>query len=464
MVEKAMNEVGGVPEADPQSHRTQDTYTATLLDLVNDLFQDLATLVRQEIQLVRTELTEKLMRPLRSGVALVSGGMLAFGGLVTVLVAAMLGGALWLPFWLAACLIGLVVLILGLIVIQIGRQRLQQIRWLPETTVASLRTDAAVLTGADSADARTHRQRSTPTADATQAANQMPSWWQVVKEVVNEWRTDEASQLAAALAYYTAVSIAPLLVLIVVVVGLWLGQQTAQEQLLARLQSTLGAEGAGFLQTVLENAQQPTLATVAGILSVLTLLWSSTNLFSQLQTSLNRIWNVKPKPGRGIWGTLKDRFLSFTLVLGIAFLLLVSLVLSAVLSTLGEWGQGWLPGADWLWQAVNFVVSFAVTTGLFAAIYKVLPDAEITWRDVGLGAAVTALLFTVGKFLLGLYLANAGSAYGTVGSVVVFLLWVYYSAQILFLGAEFTQVYARNYGSGIQPAANAERTPDHAPA
>jgi membrane protein len=156
---------------------------------------------------------------------------------------------------------------------------------------------------------------------------------------------------------------------------------------------------------------------------------------------------------------IKARFLSFTLVLGIAFLLLVSLVISSVLTTLSTWGQGWLPGADWLWQGVTFVVSFAVVTLLFAAIYKVLPDAEIAWRDVWLGSAVTALLFTVGKTLLGWYLANAGSAYGAVGSLVVFLLWVYYSAQILFLGAEFTQVYARTYGAGIQPADNAVRQP-----
>jgi membrane protein len=265
--------------------------------------------------------------------------------------------------------------------------------------------------------------------------------------------------LAAALSYYTAVSIAPLLVLVVVIVGFFLGDQAAQSQLVGQLQGAMGAEGAQFLQTVLENAQQPTLASIAGILSLLTLLWGSTNVFSQLQNSLNKIWDVAPKPGRGLWGMIKARFLSFTLVLGIAFLLLVSLVISSVLTTLSTWGQGWLPGADWLWQGVTFVVSFAVVTLLFAAIYKVLPDAEIAWRDVWLGSAVTALLFTVGKTLLGWYLANAGSAYGAVGSLVVFLLWVYYSAQILFLGAEFTQVYARTYGAGIQPADNAVRQP-----
>jgi membrane protein len=142
-------------------------------------------------------------------------------------------------------------------------------------------------------------------------------------------------------------------------------------------------------------------------------------------------------------------------VLGIAFMLLVSLVLSTMLSVFIDWGHSVLPGSDWLWQIINFLVSFAVITFLFAAIFKVLPDVHIAWREVWLGAAVTALLFTIGKYLLSLYLANAGSAYGAVGSLVVFLLWVYYSAQILFMGAEFTQVYARRFGSGIRPDTDA---------
>ena len=151
------------------------------------------------------------------------------------------------------------------------------------------------------------------------------------------------------------------------------------------------------------------------------------------------VHNIELKPGRGIWGTIRVRLLSFTMVLGVAFLLLVSFVISAVLSALGSLGQGWLPGVDWLWQLVNFVISLGVITLLFAAIYKVLPDAKVAWRDVWIGAGVTALLFTIGKTVLGLYLANAGSAYGVAGSLVVFLLWVYYSAQILFFGAEFKE-------------------------
>lgn len=275
--------------------------------------------------------------------------------------------------------------------------------------------------------------------------------WQLLKTTWQEWNEDEASLLAAALSYYTAVSIAPLLVLVVVIAGFFLGQETAQSQLITQLRAGMGTEGAQFLETVLQNADQPTLASAAGILSFLTLLWGSTNVFAQLHNSLNKIWNVERAPGASIMATLRSRLLSFTLVLGVAFMLLVSLVLSTVLTVFVDWGHGLLPGADWIWQVVNFLVSFGVTTFLFGAIFKVLPDVKIAWRDVWLGAAVTALLFTVGKYLLGLYLANAGSAYGAVGSLVVFLLWVFYSAQILFMGAEFTQVYARRFGAGIRP-------------
>lgn len=275
--------------------------------------------------------------------------------------------------------------------------------------------------------------------------------WQLLKTTWQEWNEDEASLLAAALSYYTAVSIAPLLVLVVVIAGFFLGQETAQSQLITQLRAGMGTEGAQFLETVLQNADQPTLASAAGILSFLTLLWGSTNVFAQLHNSLNKIWNVERAPGASIMATLRSRLLSFTLVLGVAFMLLVSLVLSTLLAVLLETGRSLLPGADWVWQMVNFLVSLGVITFLFAAMFKVLPDAKIAWRDVWLGAVVTALLFSVGKYLLGLYLANAGNAYGAVGSVVVFLLWVFYSAQILFMGAEFTQVYARRYGAGIRP-------------
>jgi membrane protein len=207
------------------------------------------------------------------------------------------------------------------------------------------------------------------------------------------------------------------------------------------------------VETVVANAKSPASGTLATILGALALCVGATGVFGELQYSLNRIWEVKAKPGRGIWGEVKDRFFSFTMVLGVAFLLLVSLVLSAALSAVGRRFASALPGGELVWQIVNFVFSFVMVTGLFALIYKVVPDAKIRWADVWPGALVTALLFTLGKSLLGIYLgkASVGSAYGAAGSLVVLVVWVYYSAQILFLGAEFTQVYARRRGSEIKP-------------
>jgi len=285
----------------------------------------------------------------------------------------------------------------------------------------------------------------------------MNTWWQILKESITEWLSDDASRLAAALAFFTAVSIAPLLVMVIVVAGFVWGENAVQSQLMTQIQSAIGPQGAEFISAVLENADRPTAGSIAGLISLGVLLWGSTNVFAQLQSSLNQIWNVEPKPGRGIWGTIRDRVLSFGMVLGIAFLLLVSLLLNAILAAISSASLNLLPGVDWLWQVVNFIVSFGVITLLLAAIYKTLPDVEIGWQSVWGGAAVTALLFTIGKFLLGLYLGNATSAYGAAGSVMAFLLWVYYSAQILFFGAEFTQVYARHFGQGMRPASNAQR-------
>lgn len=279
---------------------------------------------------------------------------------------------------------------------------------------------------------------------------------QLFKKTIREWLSDNASQLAASLSFYTAASISPLLVMVILVAGFVWGDQAVQGQLVSQLQSTLGPQGADFITTVLDNANQPNIGSIAGIVSLAVLIWGSTNVFAQLQTALNTIWNVEPKPGRGIMGTIKDRFLSLSMVLGIAFLLLVSLVVSAALSTIGNSFSGMLPGAEWIWQLVNFIISLGVITFLMAAIFKVLPDVEITWRSVWVGAAFTALLFTLGKWALGFYLGNATNAYGAAGSVMAFLLWVYYSAQILFFGAEFTQVYANHYGTGVTPADNAQ--------
>ncbi len=279
----------------------------------------------------------------------------------------------------------------------------------------------------------------------------------LLKTTYTEWSEDKASRLAASLAYYTAFSVAPLLLISIAIAGLVFGDEAARGQVFAQLRGLLGDEGAAALETAVQNSGQQGAGTVATIIGLATLIWSASNVFGQLQEALNTIWEVQPNPNAGIMATIKRRFLSMTMVLGIGFLLLVSLMLSSALGLVGNFFNDLLPGGAWLWQIVNFAISFGVVMLLFAAIYKVLPDVTIAWGDVWIGAAFTALLFTVGKLLIGLYLGHAsvGSTFGAAGSLLVFLVWVYYSAQILFFGAEFTQVYARIYGSHIEPSEDA---------
>mgnify|MGYP002777906972 CR=1 FL=1 len=279
----------------------------------------------------------------------------------------------------------------------------------------------------------------------------------LLRETFTEWNEDKASRLAAALAYYTVFSLAPMLIIAIAIAGAVFGEEAARGEIVAQIQGLVGRDGAQFIETAIEGASKPRAGTIASLISIAVLLFGASGLFAQLQDSLNTIWEVQPKPGRGLIGILRDRFLSFTMVLGVGFLLLVSLVLSAGLSGFVNFLGSLLPGIGALLQLANFVLSFAVTTVLFGLIYKVLPDVKIAWSDVWSGAIVTALLFSIGRFALGLYLGNSsfGSTYGAAGSVVIILVWVYYAAQILFFGAEFTQVYARRYGSRIVPAKNA---------
>ena len=285
----------------------------------------------------------------------------------------------------------------------------------------------------------------------------MAEVWATVKETVNDWLDDGAMSLAAALAYYSLLSLAPLLVISVAVAGLVFGHDAARGQVAGELGGVVGAEAAQGIQSVVASAQSPVSGVLSTIVGVVTLFIGASGVFGELQSSLNSIWEVKRKPGRGIWGEVKDRFWSFTMVLGVAFLLLVSLLLNSVLSALGATFSQLLPGGELVWQALNALFSLAVITGLFALIFKYVPDAEVRWRDVWLGAAVTAALFTIGKLLLGLYLGKAaiGSSYGAAGSLIALVVWVYYAAQILLLGAEFTQVQARRSGREIRPARDA---------
>ena len=275
----------------------------------------------------------------------------------------------------------------------------------------------------------------------------------VLKETANGWDEDNVSRLAASLACYTLLSIAPLIILAVGIAGLAFGQDAAREHIGGELASVVGSGAGAAVESIAKNANSPGSSVLSVVVGVVVALFGASGVFGELQSALNTVWEVAPKPGRGIGGLIKDRFFSFTLVLGVAFLLLVSLVLSAALTWVGQLFSHSLPGGAVLWQALNFVISLSVITLLFALMFKVVPDAKTRWRDVWVGAAVTALLFTLGKFLLGLYLGSAGvsSSYGAAGSIVALVIWVYYSSQVLLIGAEFTEVYARMFGTKIVP-------------
>ena len=263
----------------------------------------------------------------------------------------------------------------------------------------------------------------------------------LLKETVREWREDGANRLAAALAYYTTFSLAPLLVLVIAIAGLAGGQEAAQTQTMAQVEDLLGVEGREFIEGMIESASRPETGLTATFIGAVTLLFGALGVFGELQNSLNTIWEVKPKPAKGWVDGVKrfviKRILSFTMVLGIGFLLLASLVLSAAVSALGEYISSRWPMADFWLGLINFIVSFLVITLLFAMIFKFLPEIKIAWKDVWLGAAVTSVLFSLGKFLIGLYLGRSevGNTFGGAGSLAILLIWIYYSAQILFFGA-----------------------------
>jgi membrane protein len=284
--------------------------------------------------------------------------------------------------------------------------------------------------------------------------------FELLKETFSEWSEDKASRLAAALAYYTIFSLAPLLVIAVAIAGFFFGgREAAREQIIAQVEGMVGAQGAQAVGSLIENASRPGAGILATVIGVVTLLFGASGVFVQLHDALNTMWEVAPKPGGGFVKMIKDRFLSFTMILGTGFLLLVSLVVSAALTAINSYFSELLPGADILWRAINLFISIGVITLIFAAIYKVLPDVEVKWQDVWIGALVTSLLFNLGKYLISLYLSQStvNSTFGAAGSLAVLLIWVYYSAQIVFFGAEFTQVYARRYGSRIQPDEDAIR-------
>jgi membrane protein len=280
----------------------------------------------------------------------------------------------------------------------------------------------------------------------------------VLKETIYEWWDDGAARLAAALSYYTAFAIAPLLVLVLAVTGALFGEEAVRGQLERELSGLFGPEAASLIEGMVAKAGNDDSAGWASSLGILALLIGATGVFAELQNALNTVWEVEPKPGRGLVGFIQTRLLSFAMVLGIGFLLLVSLVLSAALALLtSSMGQYVFGGEAALARVFSLVGSFVTVTLLFAMIYKLLPDARIHWRDVWVGAAATSLLFSAGKWLIGLYLGRSAiaSTYGAAAALAILLVWVYYSAQIMLLGAEFTQVYARRFGKRILPAPHA---------
>ena len=272
--------------------------------------------------------------------------------------------------------------------------------------------------------------------------------WSLLRQTFDEWSEDNALRLGAALAYYTIFSLAPLLLIVIAVGGMFFGREVAQGRIIDQISGMVGRQSADAIAEMINEASKPSTGLVASLVSLGAILIGATGVFGELQSGLNQIWDVRPRAMT--WQSLlRDRLTSFSLVLGMGFLLLVSLVIGALLSALDIWFAANLPVFQVVLEMLHFVVSFVVVTMLFAMIFKVLPDVKVTWGDVAVGATATALLFTVGELLIGLYIGRGtvGSIYGAAGSLVVILVWVYYSSQILFFGAEFTQVYARRWGS-----------------
>jgi membrane protein len=283
-------------------------------------------------------------------------------------------------------------------------------------------------------------------------------YWQLARKSVDEFFEDSPFQLAAALSFYTVLSLSPLVLIVVAAAGLVWGEQPVRSELLNQIRELTGDAGAETVRTVLESTTISGQSIGSMILGIITLLFGATTVFAQLQSSLNQIWDVKTAvktvTRRGLlWSLIRTRLLSLTLVLAVGFLLLVSLVVSAALAAFQAYLSRAFPGGGTLWQILNFLVSLLVISVLIAMVYRVLPDVRLDWPDVWVGAITTSLLFGVGKFLIGLYLGRAsiGSSYGAAGSLVVFLVWVYYSSLIMFFGAEITFVYFQDRRKRVRP-------------
>ncbi|HEV7366834.1 MAG TPA: YihY/virulence factor BrkB family protein [Gemmatimonadales bacterium] len=290
---------------------------------------------------------------------------------------------------------------------------------------------------------------------------------EIFRRALAGWWNDNVPRMGAALAYYTLFSLAPILIVAIAIAGLAFGQEAVRGELVGQIQGLVGREGALAVQAMLEGAAKPSSSIPATILGVITFFLGATGAFLELQADLDAIWRVKSKSrGNFLRDLVMQRLISFGLVLGFGFLLLTSLVVSAALAALHTYMGNAFPGVSVLWEALNVIVSLIVITLLFAMIYKVLPDVKLAWSDVWIGALVTAGLFTIGKFLIGLYIGTSAvaSTYGAAGSVIVVLVWVYYTSQIILLGAEFTRAYVERFGPRPPPEEFATKDPKPKPA
>lgn len=288
-------------------------------------------------------------------------------------------------------------------------------------------------------------------------ASTLKAIWNLLKSSVNSWIDDKAPRLGAALSFYTAFAIPPLVMIAIFIASLVFNPEAVRSQMFSQVGGLIGHKASYAIESAMAAQYQSNKGVFASGAAIITLIVTATGLFIELQDALNTIWKVEPKPGHGLKGFIRIRLMSFAMILGIAFLLLVSLIISAALAVLSRYINELLPALGVLSAIANGLVSFLVITVLFALIFKILPDVKIAWRDVWIGGAVTSILFTAGKFLLAWYLGRSKmvSAYGAAGSMVLILLWVYYSAQILFFGAEVTKVYATRFGTKAQPASYA---------
>lgn len=278
-------------------------------------------------------------------------------------------------------------------------------------------------------------------------------FFSLFKEAFKEWNKDKASVWSASLAYYTVFSIGPLLLLIISILSILISRSDVEHVITGQLSDLVGARGASFFESVARQSQSTSSGIIGTIIGFGTLILGATGVFGQMKQMLNYIWGIKTKPRAGIWGLIRDRLLNFAMLGAILFIILVSLLASTVITSFGTYVSDLLPFAPWILETINFLLSLAILTLLFQFIFKILPDAQIKWDHVLPGAVLTAILFTIGKTLLGYYIGSSGavSAYGAAGSLIILLLWVYYAGQILFFGAEFSKAYTLQKVGKITP-------------